>query len=234
MLNERLTTLSRHRDGAGLWVELVLDRADLEKAQRLRHRVFIAERGVSRRGAALDADRFDAFCDHLIVRTQGGRVVGTYRMLPPGRAVAAGGFYSEGEFDLAGLRPLLADTVEIGRACVDPEFRGGAVIALLWSGLIRYIAAGGYRYVMGCASIDVAPGMAAAAALCRRLVDEHLAPDAWREQRRGATIGTPEEVIAHLRAFGRVGVGYAILLFPYGREREMVRLVGEWVIPALR
>jgi putative hemolysin len=66
----------------------------------------------------------------------------------------------------------LADTVEIGRACVDPEFRGGAVIALLWSGLIRYLVAGGYRYVMGCASID-ADDPLEAARICRRILSKH-------------------------------------------------------------
>jgi putative hemolysin len=68
----------------------------------------------------------------------------------------------------------------VGRACVDPAYRGGSVITLLLTGLTRWVVANRYDYVMGCASIDVTRGMAQAAALCRRLVHDHLAPEAWR------------------------------------------------------
>jgi hypothetical protein len=61
-------------------------------AQRLRHRVFADEPGarLTTDEPGVDVDRFDAFCDHLIVREERtGEVVGTYRMLPPERARAA-------------------------------------------------------------------------------------------------------------------------------------------------
>jgi putative hemolysin len=105
-----------------------------------------------------------------------GAVVGTYRMLTPDDALCAGGFYSETEFDLTALRPLLSRTVELGRASVDPEFRHGGVIALLWAGLLRVVFARGYDYVMGCASIPVRGGGHAAASVCRQLLARHLSP----------------------------------------------------------
>ncbi len=75
----------------------------MQAAQRLRYEVFAGEMGARLDSpvSGLDADRFDAYCDHLIVRA-GTEVVGTYRMLPPGRT---GRLYSEGYFDLAGLSP---------------------------------------------------------------------------------------------------------------------------------
>ena len=49
----------------------------------------------------VDADFFDPYCDHLIVRDEAaGRIVGTYRILPPAAAREVGGYYSETEFDL--------------------------------------------------------------------------------------------------------------------------------------
>jgi len=48
--------------------------------------------------------------------------------------------------------------VEIGRSCIDAEYRTGAVITLLWSGLARFMVENGYDYLMGCASIGMADG----------------------------------------------------------------------------
>jgi putative hemolysin len=153
-------------------------------AQRLRYRVFhaanAADQAPDPRGP-VDEDPFDPHCEHLVVRdTHADAVVGTYRILTAERARAAGGFYSETEFDCSRLRRLDARLVEVGRACVDPAYRGGGVIALLLAGLTRWVVANRYDYVMGCASIDLAAGIAPAATLCRRLVAEHLAPEAWR------------------------------------------------------
>lgn len=149
-------------------------------AQRLRSRVF---GNTSGNGNDVDRDRFDAHCEHLVVRhTASDAVVATYRILTAERARAAGGFYSETEFDLARIRRLDARLVEVGRACVDPDYRSGAVIALLLAGLTRYVVSRRYDYVFGCASIDLRAGWAPAAAICRRLLPTHLAPEAWRVQ----------------------------------------------------
>ncbi len=109
-----------------------------------------------------------------------GDVVGTYRILTAEGARAAGSFYSETEFDCARLHRAGGRIVEVGRACVDPAYRGGSVIALLLAGITRYVVEHRYDHVIGCASIDVTRGMAEAASLCRRLVADHLGPDEWR------------------------------------------------------
>ena len=72
-------------------------------AQRLRHDVFTSEPGFALAGAidGRDADRFDEYCDHLLVREDNsGELVGCYRMLPPPGAIAAGGLYTATEFDV--------------------------------------------------------------------------------------------------------------------------------------
>src|SRR5438552_3681075 len=162
---------------------LAASEGEVEEAQRLRYRVFADEFGARIPGSAqgLDRDDLDAFCHHLLVRERQSRMlVGTYRSLPAGRARSAGGFYAEREFDLRGLRGLQPVTVEVGRACVHPDFRHGSVIALLWAALLRYLTASGSRHVMGCASVGLADGHAPAAATCGRSCEEHPGPERWR------------------------------------------------------
>ncbi|MBU6422925.1 MAG: LLM class flavin-dependent oxidoreductase [Chloroflexi bacterium] len=60
-----------------------------------------------------------------------------------------------------------------------------------------------------------------------------IAPAEWLARREGHPIGTPDEVAEALRAFARLGVSYVIPVFPYGYDRECLRVFAEKVIPAL-
>ncbi len=157
--------------------------ADIRAAQKLRWRVFVEEMGARLNSpeAGVDQDRFDALCDHLLVRdTRSNEVVGTYRIVNAAQAERAGGFYSDSEFDLSRLAHLRSQIMEVGRACVHPDYRSGAVIAALWSGLADYIQRHGVQYLMGCASISMADGGHAAASIYRQLHEAHAAPAEWR------------------------------------------------------
>lgn len=158
---------------------------DIIEAQRLRYRVFAGEMGAKlpTRIPGVDEDIFDRWCEHLVVRDDNsGEVVGTYRILSPVNARRVG-YYSEGEFDLTRLQHLRPRLVEIGRSCVHPDYRTGATIALLWSGLSHYMQRNGYDYLMGCASISMADGGHGAASLYHRLSRgkaSHLSPLEYR------------------------------------------------------
>jgi putative hemolysin len=157
---------------------IATDAATVEAAQRLRHEVFAGECGATLHSpvAGLDVDEFDAYCEHLVVRhDRTGEVVGTYRLLPPQRAVWLGRRYSESEFDLANLLVLRDRLVEAGRSCVHPDHRTGAVINLMWAGIARYLTAHGYRWLGGCASVPIAD-----AAGVRAAVQKHLSPPELR------------------------------------------------------
>jgi putative hemolysin len=165
-----------------LHVGLAQCASEIREAQKLRYRVFAEELGarLNCREPGVDHDLYDPYCEHLIVRDEdGGRIVGTYRILAPQAAKRVGGYYSENEFDLTRLQLLREGMVEIGRSCIDPDYRSGAAIALLWSGLARYMAQGGYRHLIGCASIGMADGGHAAASLYHGLA-AHLAPIEYR------------------------------------------------------
>ncbi len=169
--------------GRRLLMSLAKTDAEVAEAQRLRHQVFAGEMGarLAPSSSALDRDAFDEHCDHLLVRDgDTGEVVGTYRLLPPARARAAGRLYSESEFDLARLAGIREELVEAGRSCVHPDHRGGAVIAMLWSGIADYMRAGGHRYLGGCASVSLADGGRTACGAYRSLAATHAAPSEWR------------------------------------------------------
>jgi putative hemolysin len=164
-------------------VSLAVDDSEIREAQRLRYKVFAEEMGA-RLSSVLpghDIDLYDPFCDHLLVRElASGEVVGTYRILPPDAAKRVGSYYSEQEFDLTRLGFLRPRMAELGRSCVHPAHRSGAVIARLWMGLADYMTRYGYEYIVGCASIGMADGGHIAASVHRQLSEHHLAPIEWR------------------------------------------------------
>ena len=166
-----------------LILQYAQSKSEIAEAQALRYRVFVEEMGarVASRVEGIDRDRFDPHCEHLVVRDGDTfEVVGTYRLLPAARAQQIGGFYSEKEFDLARLFHLRSELVELGRSCVHPDYRSGATIALLWSGIGQYLLAHNHRYLIGSASVSLADGGANAAAVYQQLSQKHLAPIEWR------------------------------------------------------
>lgn len=163
------------------------DAADLDAVQRLRFRVFNRELGEGLEESwrtGRDADAWDDVFHHIVIEHVGdrrpGTVVGSYRMQTGEMAMLYDGFYSACEFDLAGLpRDVLLDSVEIGRACVDPAHRNGRVIHLLWRGLAAYMLWNRKRHLFGCCSLptlDPAIGLAA----WRQLRAEGYANAPWR------------------------------------------------------
>jgi putative hemolysin len=156
---------------------------ELEAAQRIRFKVFAEEMGAKLPSAhlGLDIDRFDKYCDHLLVRDHSNeKVVGTYRILPPEQAVKAGGYYSETEFDLSRLANLRDRMVEVGRSCVHEDYRDGATITQLWSGLADYITKNNHEYLIGCASISMGDGGHYAASVYNKIHKLHAAPAEYR------------------------------------------------------
>jgi putative hemolysin len=171
-----------HHEQGRLSYSFARNPSEVIEAQRLRYKVFAEELGATLPGKGeLDQDGFDVFCDHLLVRDNTtGKVVGTYRLLDPFMANQAGGYYSAGEFDLSRLMHLFDRTVEVGRACVHADYRNGHTLALLWSGLARYMQMNRYDYMIGCGSVAMADGGHMAASLYQQLQNDHLSPSEYR------------------------------------------------------
>jgi putative hemolysin len=157
--------------------------SEVREAQRLRYKVFAEEMRarLPSREPGIDCDSFDPYCDHLLVRdTSTNEVVGTYRVLSGSQAKRLGRLYSDEEFDLVRLAHLRDRMVEVGRSCVHADYRNGATIALLWSGLGEYMVEHGYDYLIGCASISMADGGHVAASVYNRIRQTHLSPVEYR------------------------------------------------------
>lgn len=169
--------------GTGIVVQWARHQDEVRAAQRLRHLVFAGEMGacLSTSLAGHDIDLFDDYCEHLLVRdAAGGQVLGTYRVLTPVQARRVGGFYADTEFDLTRLRLLRPRMMELGRSCVHPEHRQGAVIMALWSALAAFMQRNGLDLAIGCASVPLlhqgVPDASVAASLWQRLRHTDLAP----------------------------------------------------------
>jgi putative hemolysin len=159
---------------------------EVRAAQRLRYQVFAVEMGarLDTKVPGHDVDLFDDYCEHLLVRDRATQeVIGTYRALTPTQARRAGGTYSDMEFDLTRLRSLRSRMVELGRSCVHPDHRQGAVILALWGALAQFMSRNQLDTMIGCASIPMQYGGTstghAAASIWRQLRQTHLAGIDW-------------------------------------------------------
>lgn len=213
-------------------LRLAVDADDLRAAQRLRYSVFVEELGgdgpLVDHGERLERDAYDPHCDHLLLidpsRPGDDRVVGVYRLLPGDRAAAAGGFYTEAEYDLEVLKSSGRRLLELGRSCLLPGYRGGTAMYHLWNGLAGYVADHGIEVLFGVASFHGTDVQAIAGPLSL-LHHRHLAPPELRVRaraghyqpmnlvpevgldRRAAMVATPALIKAYLRLGGFVGDG---------------------------
>jgi putative hemolysin len=172
---------------SGIAVSWARHQDEVREAQRLRYAVFAGEMGavLSKELPGHDIDLFDDFCEHLLVRDAVTReVIGTYRVLTPAQARRVGSTYSDTEFDLTRLRNMRERIVELGRSCVHPEHRQGAVIMALWGALGNFMVRNQLDTMIGCASIPMqmdgpfgrVSGGHAAASIWRQVKEKHLAP----------------------------------------------------------
>lgn len=129
---------------------------EVRACQKLRFRIFNQEQGKStgkRSHELIDHDDFDDDAVHLLVYKDSPQyVIGTYRFIHTENKVEQ--MYSANEFHISGLQKLLPRTLEVGRSCVDPDYRDGSAVALLWSGIAETMRRTGMRYLIGCASLE--------------------------------------------------------------------------------
>ncbi|MBI1244675.1 MAG: GNAT family N-acetyltransferase [Alphaproteobacteria bacterium] len=167
-----------------LEVRLARNAAEIDAAQALRYRVFFEELGATPSGqvhaARRDVDKFDAYCDHLLVLDHAmgegpDAIVGTYRLLRRSVAEMHDGFYTATEFDITPILSMPGELLELGRSCVDAQHRTRPTMQLLWKGIAAYVFAHDIKAMFGCASLPGTDPAAHAAALSY-LHYNHLAP----------------------------------------------------------
>ncbi|MEL7462645.1 MAG: GNAT family N-acyltransferase [Pseudomonadota bacterium] len=181
-------------DAGRFTVRLAESDDDVAAAQRLRYRVFVEEMGAktSAEDAELrrERDAFDDHFDHLLLIDNEATpedpmdgVAGVYRLLRGAVAKEGCGFYGESEYDLTKIKDYPRETVELGRSCVGIDYRGGAAMHLLWTGLGQYVADHDIEIMFGVASFHGNDPKALALPLSY-LHHNHLAPEDLRVRTR--------------------------------------------------
>jgi putative hemolysin len=162
---ERWPVLAAH---GALEVRIAETEYEIEAAQRLRYRVFYEEMSAiptpQMRGQRRDFDKYDAFCDHLLVVDNNAldpngepAVVGCYRLLRGEVAAVHGGYYTSSEYDLTPMlkgNPPGTRYLELGRSCVLKSYRTKALtMQLLWRGVVVYLDRYAIDVMFGCGSL---------------------------------------------------------------------------------
>ena len=227
-----------------LEARLARNALEIRKAQMLRYKVFYKERAAKASAIAKmmrrDADRLDAFCDHVLVLDHDLKkqktlsrlrspVVGTYRLLRQDVAESKYGFYSEDEYD---IRPLIKrhsqlKFLELGRSCVLKPYRNKRTVELLWHGVWAYILAHKMDALIGCASLEGIDPEKHALTLSY-LYHFHSAPEEWQARAlpnryiemnqipkvqidtKKALLALPPLIKGYLRVGAMVGTGAVI------------------------
>lgn len=209
---------------------------EVDAAQALRYRVFYeemsAEPSAEMAARKRDFDKFDEYCDHLLVidrdRPPGAeQVVGTYRLLRRSQAEAHVGFYSTWEYDVSAILNRPGEVLELGRSCVDAAYRNRSTMTLLWRGNAAYVLHYDVPIMFGCASFHgtdpkehantlsylyhfhLAPPELRAVALPEHYVDMNMIPKAEVDA-KAALKGIPPLIKGYLRLNGFVGDGGVI------------------------
>ncbi|MEI7607279.1 MAG: GNAT family N-acyltransferase [Rhodospirillaceae bacterium] len=219
-----------------LEVRLAKSAAEIDAAQKLRYEVFyheMAARPTDEMAARCrDFDDFDPLCDHLLVidhnRGSGPEgVVGTYRLIRRAAAARAGAFYSSHEYDIGRLIALPGEILELGRSCVDAEYRNSGTMQLLWRGIAAYVWELKIELMFGCGSLPGTNPQALALPLSylyhNHLAPEHLRPVALPERyadmrlmpaeaidKKQALRELPPLIKGYLRLGGFIGDGAVI------------------------
>jgi putative hemolysin len=148
-------------DAGRFYLKTIDSSANLHSAFSLRHQVFCLElAGKSGNPEGLDRDSFDDVARHLAIfdrRTD--QLIATCRLICSRFSER---FYSEGEFDCSALLSRPEVKLEIGRVCVDRDFRNSIIVALLWRGIAAYIEKSGAEILFGCGSVPTLDPLEAA------------------------------------------------------------------------
>ena len=132
---------------------------EIQLAQKLRYQVMYQEKGgrpdLNKVKMKADVDEWDACAQHIVVldkKAESLKVVGTLRLVSNLSLEAGQRFYTEEAFDLSKLREHYPSMLELGRFCIEPTGRNGAILLLIWKFAMQFIVTNRIDVMLGCAS----------------------------------------------------------------------------------
>ncbi len=181
---KQMTKLIAGSMSAGRYdVRLAQTEKEIRAAQKLRYEVLFRESGGKITPEMLnnerEEDEWDDVAYHVVVidKKAEDKVVGTVRLVSNRKLLGGQEFYTEHAFDLTGLRNNYGKVLELSRACVSPEGRGGAILMLIWKFTMQFIEHNQYEVLFGCASFKGVDYQQHTEILSY-LYDKHLASEA--------------------------------------------------------
>lgn len=155
---------------------------DIRRAQALRWLCFRAAQQdpPTEDGARLDADAFDAVCDHALIEDiQTGDLVGCFRVMRIGSGAEVSHSYSAQYYGLERLAAHPGPMVELGRFCLHPQRSDPHILRLAWAFLTALVEDCGAGVLFGCSSF-MGTDWDAYRDSFGLLRERHLAPRRWR------------------------------------------------------
>jgi putative hemolysin len=145
-----------------LEVRLAENNVEIDAAQALRYKVFFEEMKakptVNQKKTKRDYDAYDFYFDHILVidhaksGTISDKVIGTYRLNRGDYKGKKNFYYTSSEYDLSNLISYKGKLLELGRSCVDKNYRNGKTMQLLWTFIAQYVNKYDIKIMFGCAS----------------------------------------------------------------------------------
>ena len=203
---------------------------ELIAAQKLRYRIFVQELGgggdMVDHDLGLERDRFDPYFDHILLfddARKSNPIIGVYRVMTCEKANQCGEFYSDKEYDLTVLRRSGKKLLELGRSCLDQDYRGGTALAYLWQALAKYALERKVEILFGVASFHgtILSALAEPLSLLHHqyLAEEKIRPVAKKPfnqkmnilepeliNRKSAVLKMPALIKSYIRLGGKVGL----------------------------
>ena len=203
---------------------------ELIAAQKLRYRIFVQELGgggdMVDHDLGLERDRFDPYFDHILLfddARKSNPIIGVYRVMTCEKANQCGEFYSDKEYDLTVLRRSGKKLLELGRSCLDQDYRGGTALAYLWQALAKYALERKVEILFGVASFHgtIVSALAEPLSLLHHqyLAEEKIRPVAKKPfnqkmnilepeliNRKSAVLKMPALIKSYIRLGGKVGL----------------------------
>lgn len=155
-LKARAISKTQSTDQSQLVCQIAQDAQTILEVQRFRAKVFGAAYQIQF-ADGIDHDPFDQYSIHVLVRDlNNDQIVACTRVITPAAKQALGRYYSETEFQLDDYLQEKPDVYEVGRTCVDLDYRGGKVLSVLWMGMLPLIFTQlKAKYLIGTVSVNL-------------------------------------------------------------------------------
>lgn len=171
---------------------------DIAKAQALRALAF---RGTA--DATLDADPYDALCQHVLVEaSKSGDLVCCFRMLTLQHGGDIDKCYSAQFYELNSLRDFDGPMIEMGRFCIHPDHHDPDILRVAWGAMTRYVDAMGGEMLFGCSSFKGTSSDSYKDAFAL-LKDRHIAPKRFLPRIKAPNVFRFAQTLARFKPDGK-------------------------------